>query len=368
MSLLSLRNFILSISGAVTVSIMLLTVTTLSLSPDAVAGAPVGLRLNTSHGMGNARGAVIDAGLKLTAEVAVTSSSLSDGTPFLPPEKLLADARGVGATILSSSFSGWHAALDSLGYLQLVASNMVHVYAYEPKKPQPKKAPPPAAFVTVNKIGGRSGGGIEFGVPTTYMNGRGMSSTPSGVTAQLAGLMACLKYLHPSWNWFDVKAALRATATNYATGYDPGRYGYGAIDYHGANALSAAAQLPLFAPAAVPFATPLNAGGQIGFFVNSFKQTRRSADALFKFSAPPAVHLQELTLPEITALGGKRVFAGDLSMTENIYTYKASSDENLYFVWFTVDSNGMYSRIESYSIIGPVRLTAKKQPLYGPRL
>jgi hypothetical protein len=322
----------------------------------ATAAQPVGLRINTTHGLSNAKGAVLDAGLKLTSEVFVSASSQTDGTPFLPPDKLMADAKTVGATILSSSFSGWHAALDSISYLQLTANSMVHVYAYEPTKPQPKKNPPPAVFVTVNKIGGKSGDGIEFGVPATYMNGKGMSSTPSGVTAQLAGLMACLKYLHPSWNWFDVKAALRSTAANYATGYAPDRYGYGTIDYQKANALTDASQLPLFAPAAVTFTTKQQTGDQINFFVNSFKQSRRTTDALFKFSTPPAVHLHELTLPEITALGGTWVFSGDLSKTRNIYTYKASAAENSYFVWFTVDSKGSYSRIEPYSIIGPIKL------------
>ena len=334
----------------------LFTAITLYLPLNPAAAQPVGLRINTTHGMSNAKGAVLDAGLKLTAEVAVTASSQSDGNPFLPPGKLIADAKAVGATILSSSFSGWQTTLDSLGYLPLTANSMVHVYAYEPKKTQPKKAPPPAAFVTVNKIGGKSGDGIEFGVPTTYMNGKGMSTTPSGVTAQLAGLMACLKYLHPTWNWFDVKAALRSTAANYATGYDPDRYGYGSIDYHRANALTDAARLPLFAPAAVPFTTKPQPGNQINFFVNSFKQTRRSTDALFKFTARPTVHLQELTLPEITARGGEWVFSGDLSKTKNIYTYSAMTAENSYFVWFTADANGSYSRIEPYSIIGPVKL------------
>jgi len=325
----------------------------------ATAAQPVGLLINTTHAMGNAKGAVLDAGLKLSAEVSVTASSEGNGTTYLPPDKLIVDAKRVGATILSSSFSGWHTALDSLGYLPLTANSMVHVYAYEPKKPQSKKAPPPAAFVTVNKIGGKTGDGIEFGIPSTYMNGKGMSATPSGVTAQLAGLMACLKYLHPSWNWFDVKAALRSTAANYASGYDADRYGYGSIDYHRANALTKAARLPLFAPAAVPFTTKSQGGDQVNFFVNSFKQTRRATDALFKFSAPPAVHLQELTLPEITARGGTWVFSGDLSKKKNIFTYKAKSDESIYFIWFTADSNGIYSRIEPYSIIGPIMLTQR---------
>lgn len=326
----------------------------------AAGGLPVGLRINTSHGLSNAQGAVLDAGLKLTTEISVTASSDSNGTPFLSPDKLLADAQKVGATILSSSFSGWHAAFDSLGYLPLTSNNMVHVYAYEPRKPQPGNAPPPAAFVTVNKIGGKTGHGIEFGIPTTYMNGRGMSTTPSGVTAQLAGLMACLKYLHPAWNWFDVKAALRATAANYTTGYDPEKYGYGSIDYQRANALTDSARLPLFAPAALTFTTKRQEAGQVNFFVNSFRQGRRLNDALFTFSAPPTVHLQELSLPEIAALGGKWVFTGDLSKSKNIYTYKAVTSETLYFVWFTVDANGSYSRIEPYSIIGPVQLLGSK--------
>ena len=326
----------------------------------ATAAQPVGLRINTTHAIGNAKGAVLDAGLKLSAEVSVTASSEGDGATYLPPDKLIADAKRVGATILSSSFSGWHTAFDSLGYLPLTANSMVHVYAYEPKKNQPKKAPPPAAFVTVNKIGGKTGDGIEFGIPTTYMNGKGMSATPSGVTAQLAGLMACLKYLHPSWNWFDVKAALRSTAANYATGYDADKYGYGSIDYHRANALTEATRLPLFAPAAVPFCIKSQGRNQVNFFVNSFKPTRRATDVLFKFSAPPAAHLQELTLPEITARGGTWVFSGDLSNTNNIYLYKAITAETIYFAWFTADANGTYSRIEPYSIIGPVKLVASR--------
>jgi len=334
----------------------LIAATSISVPLQASSAAPVGLRVNTAHGLSNAKGAVLDAGLKLSTEVAVTASSQADGAPFLPPDKLLADAKSVGATIISSSFSGWQAAFDSLGYMPLTANKMVHVYAYEPVKKQPKNVPPPAAFVTVNKTGGKSGDGIEFGVPAAYMNGKGQSSTPSGATAQLAGLMACLKYQHPSWSWFDVKAALRSTAANYATGYDPDRYGYGSIDYYRANAVTDAAQLPLFAPAAVPFFTKEQKEGRINFFINSFKQTRRMTDALFKFTAPPKVYLQELTLPEITALGGTWVFSGDLSKTKNIHTYNAGSTETIYFVWFTVDLDGNYSRIEPYSIIGPVRL------------
>jgi hypothetical protein len=331
----------------------------------ADAGTQIRLRINTSHGLENAKGAVADAGLKPETEVSVTPSSPYNGRPFLPPDQFIGDARTIGATILSSSFSGWRSIYDSALYLKLTGNGMVHVYAYVPQQTQPPNTPPPASFVTVNRIGGATGDGIEFGVPATYMHGKGQSTTSSGVTAQLAGLMACLKYLHPAWNWFDIKAALRATASNYATGYDPQKYGYGSIDYPSANALADAATLPLFAPAAVVFPQK---GNHLFFCVNSFKQSRRATDVLFKFQTPPVPHLKELTLTEIIAMGGRQVFSGDLSTTGNVYPYRVTRDETAYFVWFTEDAQGMFSRIERYSIIGPVKLTLNLRLLYGPRL
>ncbi|NVN91767.1 MAG: hypothetical protein HXX11_14360 [Desulfuromonadales bacterium] len=314
------------------------------------AGAPVKLRINTRHGIENAQGAVNDAGLSLTTQISVTASSEHNGHPYLPPDRLLADGLAHGATILSSSFSGWNFLYDSAGYQELTDGGVVHVYAYEPQHPQPLQAPPPAVFVTVNKIGGTTGGGIEFGVPTTYMNGKGKSSTPSGVTAQLAGLMACLKYRHPSWNWFDVKAALRATASNFATGYDPHTYGYGVIDYQAANALADAEKLPLFGPATVAGRL---AGDRLVFRINAFKQRRRFTDVLFKFPSRPSPLPKELTLKEITAMGGSYLFSSYLSREPSSWSYRLSPLETVYFVWFTQDGHGNYSRIESYSILGP---------------
>lgn len=316
-------------------------------------GKQVRLRINTTHGLENAKGAVEDAGLQLTTQVSVTPSSRYDGRPFLQPGPFLEDGLRVGATILSSSFGGWNYLLDFTGYRELSRNGVVHVFAYEPTQTQPKNAPPPAAFVTVNAVGRTTGDGIEFGVPTDYMAGKGQSPFPSGVTAQLAGLMACLKYRHPSWNWFDVKAALRSTAGNFHSGYDPRKYGYGIIDYRSANALSEASSLPLFPPAAVIGEIH---DDRIDFFVNSFRQTRRVADVLMKFPVPPPVRRMELTLEEVISLGGERIFAGDLPVDKNVVSYQASRGETAYFVWFSVDGHGMFSRIESYSIIGPVTL------------
>lgn len=313
------------------------------------AGTPVRLRINTLHGIENARGAVLDAGLG-PAQVSVTASSEHNGRPYLAPDALLADGLAHGATILSSSFSGWNYLYDSAGYRKLVDSGVVHVYAYEPRRTQPLQAPPPAAFVTVNRLGGKSGGGIEFGVASDYMRGRGGSGTASGVTSQVAGLMACLKYRHPSWNWFDVKAALRATASNYATGYDPARHGYGSIEYHAADALVDAEKLPLFGPAAVVRRLP---GDRLVFLVNAFRQKRRFSDVLFLFPSRPRPLLKELTLAEIGAMGGRHLFSSYLRRQSDVFTYRLSPGESACFVWFTQDGNGRYSRMEAYSILGP---------------
>jgi hypothetical protein len=333
-----------------------------AVSPCLAAGVPVSLRLNTSHALDNARGAVLDAGLSLSSEVRVTPSSAGEKN-FLPPDRFFLDAKSAGATILSSSFSGWQSYFDSLLYQKLTQNAMVHVYAYEPRVGQPENAPPPAAFVTVNRIGGMTGHGIEFGVPVTYMNGKGQSVWPSGVTAQLAGLMACLKFQHPAWNWFDVKAALRRTAANYPTGYNPLNYGYGIIDYPAANALRDAQALPLFAPASV---LRPQRGNVLPFSINPFQQSRRAADALFKFRSAPAPSLAELSLAEIMDRGGQLIFLGDSSKSGNGGGYQVTQEELAYFVWFTRDAAGRFSRIEPYSILGPVHLIPQK--FNGPRI
>lgn len=332
--------------------ILLATVGLIGISQAVSASQMVHLRINTMHGFKNAQGAVLDTGLHLGTEVSVTASSKHNGTPFLPPDQFVDDAKAVGATILSSSFSNWDYSYDSEGYEKLTDNGMIHVFAYEPRHPQPWNAPPPAAFATVNKIGAQSGGGIEFGVPSTYMEGKGRSNTPSGVTAQLAGLMACLKYLHPTWNWFDVKAALRATAGNYNSGYNPEHYGYGAINYHAANALKDAWKLPLFAPSAVLLR---QSEDQLTFIINGFRQSRRYTEVLFAFSARPPPQQQELTLAQITALGGHLVFS-NLATDANIFSFRVTSAETRYLVWLTQDVRGNFSRIEPYSIFGPILL------------
>jgi hypothetical protein len=174
--------------------------------------------------------------------------------------------------------------------------------------------------------------------------------------------MASLKYYHPDWNWFDIKAALRSTASNFSSGYDPQKSGYGAVDYRMANSLTDAARFPLFPPAALMRIAKNNA---VVFAINSFKQSRRAVDALFAFSVRPVPTRKELSLDELTAMGGHLLFTGDLSETTNTFALQLASNEQAYFVWLTKDAKWRYSRIEPYSILGPVLFAPEG---YGPRV
>jgi len=332
----------------------------------AVAGSPVRVRINTAHGLENALGAVRDVGLSVETDVIITPSSAFNGRPFLHPDKFIHDALSVQATIMSSSFSGWDYLFDAQLYRDLTKNGLVHVYAYEPRKTQPPGAPPPASFVTVNLYGGKTGDGIEFGVTKGYMNGQGQSDTPSGVTAQLAGLMASLRYNHPDWNWFDIKAALRVTASNFPTGYNREKSGYGYVNFREANALKDTGLLPLFPPAALMRVAKNNT---VVFAINPFKQSRRTADALFKFRMRPFPLLKELSLAELNEMGGQLLFVANRSATTNSLSLQLPNNEMTYFAWLTRDSKGVYSRLEPYSVLGPVLFTAENKRLaYGPRI
>ncbi|HIJ96730.1 MAG TPA: hypothetical protein HPP94_13530 [Desulfuromonadales bacterium] len=94
------------------------------------------------------------------------------------------------------------------------------------------------------------------------------------------------------------------------------------------------------------------------FAINSYKQTRRTADALFRFRMRPIPTLKELTLAELSAMGGQLLFSGDRSVSTNSYAVQIPNDEMSHFVWLSRDARGVYSRIEPYSILGPVLFTA----------
>lgn len=212
----------------------------------------------------------------------------------------------------------------------------------------PNNTPP--SFMTAPGGGGwPSKQGVEWTIDPTLF----CVSTLSCLTAANAGIMAVLRYQHPTWNWFDIKAALRQTGTNWSTGYDRNNYGFGQVNHATATAFTNA-EILLQSPSV---ATSTSAYGQFKFTVYPFKQTRRVKEVLFQFDTNPGFQANELTLTQIQALGGTKVteYTGTTATTTTpIYT----AFTNDYFVWFTADNASdtaaRFSRIDTYSILGPL--------------
>ncbi|OHA85696.1 MAG: hypothetical protein A2408_00865 [Candidatus Yonathbacteria bacterium RIFOXYC1_FULL_52_10] len=211
----------------------------------------------------------------------------------------------------------------------------------------PNNVPP--SFITAPGGGGwASRHGVEWTIDPTLF----CVSTLSCLTGANAGIMAVLRYQHPAWNWYDVKAAMRQTGTNWDTGYDATDYGFGQVNHATATAFTDA-EIFLQSPSV---ATSTNSLGQLTFTVYPFKQTRRVKEVLFQFSSSPGFQANQLTLSEIQALGGTKIteYTGTTATsTAPIYT----AFTNAYFVWFTADNatdaSANFSRIDTYAIHGP---------------
>ena len=236
-------------------------------------------------------------------------------------------------------------------YNLTVSYDLAHNYSYSAVLPAGSL--PPAFHIAPgwSGLGGVSGPGIEWTLDCS--TGTVFDcSTLSGLVASNAGLMAALRYNHPTWNWFDVKAALRQTGSNWATGYDPNNYGFGQVDYFSANALSnnGISLQP-------PPATADTSTGIILFHIYPFKQTRRVKEVLFQFPSALSLNSTELTLSDLQALGGTKIteYSG---VTDQTFQPITATVNNAYFIWFTADnandSVAHYSRIDTYNVLGPL--------------
>jgi sugar lactone lactonase YvrE len=216
----------------------------------------------------------------------------------------------------------------------------------------PVGAAPPAFHTAPGDSSWGSGHGVEWSLNTDslqFPTGQGSLSSAVGANA---GLMAVLRYKHPTWNMFDVKAALRQTARNWPSGYNAASYGYGQINYLNADALTDG-QLLLQPP---EVSASVNSYRRIQFNLFPFRQTRRVKEVLFQFAAPPSFQSGELNLGAILALGGTKVAEYADAQAQSLQPItKAVS--NAYFVWFTADNGddgkAHFSRIDTYSMCGP---------------
>lgn len=251
--------------------------------------------------------------------------------------------------IYTNSFSGYFGDFNTVNYNLSATYDLADNYAYISSVNGGSWFPPIFRIAPGNANFG-SGTGIEWTLPTPYFD----SYSLSGLTAANAGVVAWLRFNHPTWNWLDTKAALRQTASNWATGYSTAAYGFGTISTSTANALSDG-QILLQPPAVATSTSGINS--QITFTVYPFKQTRRVKEALFQFASDPGFQTNELILAQIQALGGTKIteYSGTTATTTvPIFTAVTSA----YFVWFTADNNtdsaANFSRIDTYNVLGPL--------------
>lgn len=212
--------------------------------------------------------------------------------------------------------------------------------------PRPSTTPPGVVTTTgsaSNSGDGGTGGGIEFGLSPSYL---GLdTSEDSWVSAEIAGFILAMKYQHSTWNVWDIKGALRQTASNWTTGYNPSSYGYGIISYASATAVSSPTAVYLQGPLMSIF-NPTNTYATITLL--PYRSTRRSHEIIVSVSAAYTWPIKnEYTAADIAASGATTLYTSNGTDVEPTYVYVPAVSGSITFAAFTTDGSGNYSRIES---------------------
>jgi hypothetical protein len=250
--------------------------------------------------------------------------------------------------VLNASYCCYEPFVDQQFYATLEAQNTVYAIPLAQKvrgTSLPTNTEPGigiAVSSSQNSSNGGTGPGIEFGLSTSYL---GLdTSEDSWVSAEVAGFLGALLNQHPTWNFFDAKAALRVTASQWATGYNNTFFGYGYINY---SAATAASTLYLQPPGVAVSQTATTAT----FTLFPFRQTRRGHEVIY--SVNPAYSWpvkNEYSLSDITASGATLLYTGNSTDIEPSFTYNAAATGTLSIIAFTTDGAGAYSRVESFSL------------------
>lgn len=315
---------------------------------------------NSSHANGNIRSTInqlLGVG-HLEVDIFVHRTALNDtysGNPAiaLNTTAIFYETANTNATnsapyqIYSSSFTGYGGDTVSR-YNEFDGVDLVHNYASTAHL----ESVPPVFHVALGGPAFGSKRGVEWTINGTEITLSG--STLSELTARNAGLLASIRYNHPNWNWFDVKAAIRQTASNWNTGYDDTTYGFGNAFYASSTTLTDG-ELLLQPPAAYIGTTSL---GQVKFTLYPYKQTRRVKEVLFQFASDPGFQANELTLSDIVTLGGTKVMEYTDTTATSTLTPIHTPLSGAYFSWFTADdindNSANFSRIDTYSVLGPI--------------
>lgn len=208
----------------------------------------------------------------------------------------------------------------------------------------PAGTAPPVAFVSSssqNSFNGGTGWGIEFGLSTSYL---GLdTSADSWVSAEMAGFLAALLNNHPTWTPGDVKAALRVTAANWATGYDHTHFGYGLINWSAANSPGTLYLQP-------PGVMVQNNGYFAGITLFPFRQTRRVREVIYSVSAAYVWPVKnEYTTSDLTASGGTLLYTSNGTDVMPAFSYAPAASGTVTLIALTTDGSGNYSRVEEFS-------------------
>jgi hypothetical protein len=209
----------------------------------------------------------------------------------------------------------------------------------------PDGTPPPTyntATSSPNSGNGGTGWGIEFGLSSGYL---GLdTSEDSWNSAAMAGFLAALAYRHSSWSWFDVKAALRQTASNWHAGYSHTAYGYGFIDWNAANAIASPGALYLQPPGLQIDLTDTTAD----LTLYPFRQTRRHHEEIYSidpaYSWPPGRN--EMTTADLAAARATLLYS---SNSTDVIPKVSIPRVPIWIAAFTTDGTGHYSRFEEFS-------------------
>lgn len=200
-----------------------------------------------------------------------------------------------------------------------------------------------SAVTSTNSGTGGSGWGVEFALSGNY---KGLVTTEdSWDSAAMAGFYAAMSQQHSTWNFFDIKAAFRQTASNWSVGYNANTYGYGILDYDSATAIGSAGTLYLQPPG-------MSVATHLGYAIVTlvpFRQTRRTREVIYVNPINTFPVKNEYTSADIAASGATLVYTSNGTDVEPSYAFIPVVNGTVTFVSFTTDGSGNYSRVESFS-------------------
>lgn len=252
--------------------------------------------------------------------------------------------------VLSTPFTGYTLSIETANYATFEGNAIANGWSYSSSLAA--LTPPPVYSFTVGL--GLTGPGVEFTLSNNY---KGFDTTSlSTVEVGVAALFAAMQINHSTWTWPDIKGALRQTAANWATGYDPTNFGYGVVDFDSATALANTNAIFLQPPVLQVSAVP---PGRLSVTLYPFRQSRRDHEIVFVAPLSYVWPLKnEYTTADLNASGGAGIYASNGTDVIPTAVVSVSVPPGRYnVIAFTTDGSGNYSRVEAPFSLIPMTIT-----------